>query len=132
MKKRDLRSEQAKLLRFEKLIEQTCREKVSGKPLNKAAILTGLPLVAAAAASASAKLGAEAPIQYLAQLQAAATASGLSDEAWLIQLAEVVSKGHNAIEQLADRGAFLLFQASGTPKDPPQEIVKSLLTNGLL
>ncbi len=126
----DLRSEQLKLLRFEKLIERACADMVAGKNLNKATVLAGLPLVAAAGAAAAQKLNADAPLQHAANIEAAAH-SAATGEAWLTQLAEVVTTGHNAIESLAESGAFLLLQASGTPKRSTSEFVQSLLMNGL-
>jgi len=129
MARRDLRPEQVKLLRFERLITQACREKIGGKKLNKASVLAGLPLVAAAGAGAAAKLGTDAPLRFAADIEAAAQ-SAAPGEAWLTQLAEVVTAGHNAIQDLAEKGSWLLIH--GTPKDPPAaEVVKSLLTNGL-
>ena len=130
MAKRDLRPEQLQLLRFEKLIKNACREVVAGKKLDKAPVLAGLPLLAAASAVAAHKLAADAPLQY-AEKVAAAAHSSAADEAWLTQLATVVTTGHNVIENLAQNGAFLLLQANGTPKRSTSEFVQSLLMNGL-
>ena len=127
MARRDLRPEQLQLLRFEKLIEAACRETVGGKKLNKVPVLAGLPLVAAAGAAAAQKLGVEAPLQHAADVQAAAH-SAATGSAWLVQLAEAVTTGHNAIEALAREGSWLL--AHGTPKKATAEVVQSLLTNG--
>ncbi len=127
MADKDLRPEQMKLLRFEKLIEKTCREKVGGKGLNKAAVLAGLPLIAAASAGAAQKLGDDAPLRYAADVEAAARSS-LTGDAWLIQLAEAVSTGHTVIEALATQGSWLFVH--GTPKRKTAELVQSLLTSG--
>lgn len=127
MAKRDLRPEQVKLLRFEKLIESACREVVAGKKLNKASVLAGLPLIAAASAAAAQKLGTDAPLQFAADVEAAAHSS-VAGNAWFTQLAEAVTTGHNAIEALAQQGSWLL--AHGTPKKATAEVVQSLLTNG--
>ena len=131
MKANDLRSEQIALLKFEYLIEKVCEEKVSGKRLNRSAIAAGLSAVGVASASAATKLGDNTPLVYLEDAKIA-VASAVGDEAWLTQLAEIVTKGHNAIEQIAERGAFILLQANGTPKKPPAEVVQSLLTSGIL
>lgn len=131
MDQKDLRPEQVKLLRFEKILIKAAEDKASGKPIDKAPILSGLALVAAAGAGAAAKLGDETPLKVAADIEAAATVSA-DGNAWLINLAEVVSKSHNAVENLAEQGAFLLLQANGgTPKEPPSEAVSSLLTSGL-
>ncbi|WDI32971.1 hypothetical protein PUV54_07140 [Hyphococcus flavus] len=130
MTKKDLRPEQIKLLRFEKILKETAEEKAAGKPLNKAPVLAGLAVVAAAGAGAAAKLGNEAPLQFAADIEAAAKAP-IAGDAWLINLAEVVTKSHSVVESLAEQGAFALLQANGTPKSPPAEVVQSLLTNGL-
>lgn len=130
MAKRDLRPEHAKLLRFENLIKKACRDRASGKTLNKAAVLAGFPMLAAASASAAKKLGDETPMQLVAEVEALAR-SPLAGDAWLVQLAEAVTNGHNALESLADNGAFLMLQASGTPKRSVSEFVQSLLMNGL-
>jgi len=93
--------------------------------------MAGLGLVTAAAVGSAAKLGTDKPLQFAADITAAAAAGGVSD-AWLTNLAEVVTKSHNAIETLAVQGSYLLLQASGgTPKDPPSEAVASLLSTGL-
>ncbi len=132
MAKKDLRPEQVKLLRFEKTIEAACREKAAGKPLDKGPILAGLAGVAAAGAGAAAKLGTDAPLQAANAIKTAAHAPG-GGEQWLIHLADVVSRSHNAIENLAVQGSYALLEASGgTPKIAPSEVVASLLKSGLL
>ncbi|MEO1252065.1 MAG: hypothetical protein AAFW81_06960 [Pseudomonadota bacterium] len=130
MANKDLRAEHAKLLRFETLIKKAAEDKVRGKTLNKAAILAGFPMLAMASASAAEKLGDEKPMQLVAEVEALAR-SPLSGEAWLVQLAEAVTKGHNVLESLAESGAFVLLQANGTPKRSTAEFVQSLLMNGL-
>ncbi len=127
MADKDLRPEQVKLLRFEKLIEETCHDKARGKRLDKAAVLAGLPLIAAASAGAAQKLGNDAPLRFAADVEAAARSS-LSGDAWLVQLAEVVTRGHTVIESLATQGSWMLVH--GTPKRKTVELVQSLLTNG--
>ncbi len=127
MAKRDLRSEQVKLLRFERLVEAACRDFASGRKLNKKPVLAGLPFLAAAGAAAAQKLGANEPLRHVAEVELVAHSAG-SDSAWLLQLAETVTKGHNAIEALAEQGSWLLVH--GTPKRATAEVVQSLLTNG--
>jgi len=127
---KDLRTEQVKLLRFEKTLEAVCRNFVAGKPLDKAPVLAGVAAVSAAAASAAAKLGDASPLSYAAAIESAAT-SPAGGEAWLVNLAEAVANSHNAIETLAREGAFAFLQAGGgTPKKTSLEAVTSLLTSG--
>lgn len=131
MTQKDLRPEQVKLLRFEKTLVEAAKDRATGKPLDKAPILAGLAAVAAAGAGAAAKLGSEIPLKAAADIEMAATVSG-GEDAWLINLAEVVSKSHSVVEALAQQGAFIIMQAGGgTPKEPPSEAVSSLLMNGL-
>lgn len=130
MKNKDLRSEQIALLRFEKSLIAAAKDKAEGKGLNKAPVLAGLAAVTAAAASVADKMGDATALQVAAEIERASLASSEAN-AWLTDLAVVVSKGHNVIETLAEKGAFVIFQASGgTPKEPPAEVVASLLMNG--
>ena len=131
MTNKDLRSEQIELLRFEKTIIAAAKDKAAGKPLDKAAVLAGVAGVTAAAASVADKLGDQTPLQYAAEVERAAFAANDAN-AWLTDLAEVVTTGHSVIEALAQKGAFVIMQASGgTPKgEPPAEVVASLLMNG--
>lgn len=130
MKNKDLRSEQIKLLRFEKMLIAAAKDKASGKPLNKAPVLAGVAAVTAAAASVADKMGDASLMQYASDVENAAFASN-DGGAWLISLAEAVSKGHNAIEALAQKGAFVILQAGGgTPKEDPPSVIASLLMNG--
>ncbi len=124
---RDLRPEQVTLLRFEKLIEKICRDKVDGKALDTAPVLAGLPLLVAASATAAQKLGDDAPLRHVAEIEAAARSQAVGD-VWLLQLAEAVTKGHTVIESLAAQGSWLFVH--GTPKRNTAEFVQSLLTNG--
>ena len=130
MSKKDLRREQIALLKFEKSLIAAAKEKSEGKALDKAPVLAGLAAVTAAAASVADKLGDATPLQYANAVERAALSANDGD-VWLANLAEAVTTGHNVIETLAQKGAFIIFQAGGgTPKEPPAEVVASLLTNG--
>ena len=132
MKNKDLRSEQIALLRFENSLIEAAKNKASGKVLDKAPVLAGLAAVTAAGASVTDKMGDVSGVQYAAEIERAALAAN-DGSAWLMNLAEVVSKAHNAIEALAQNGAFVFLQATGgTPKKDPPEVIASLLMNGLL
>ncbi|MFC2951471.1 hypothetical protein ACFOOP_05995 [Marinicaulis aureus] len=130
MKNKDLRSEQIALLRFEKSLTKAAEAKASGKPLDKAPLIAGVAAVTAAAASVAEKMGDASLMQYAAEVESAAFATNDAN-AWLMNLAEAVSKGHNAIEALAQKGAFVFLQAGGTPKENPPEVIASLLMSGL-
>jgi hypothetical protein len=130
MSKKDLRREQIALLKFEKSLIAAAKDKAEGKALDKAPVLAGLAAVTAAAASVADKLGDATPMQYANAVERAALSAN-DGNVWLANLAEAVSTGHNVIEMLAQKGAFIIFQASGgTPKEPPSEVVASLLMNG--
>ncbi len=130
MKNKDLRSEQIALLRFEKSLKSAAEAKASGKPLDKAPLIAGVAAVTAAAASVADKMGDASLMQYAAEVESAAFATN-DGNAWLMNLAEAVSKGHNAIEALAQKGAFVILQAGGgTPKEDPPSVIASLLLNG--
>lgn len=132
MKSKDLRKEQIALLRFEKSLADAARATAAGKALDKAPVLAGLAAVAATATTLADKLGVAAPLQFAAEAERAA-ASEASAGTWLMNLAEVAGKAHNAIEALALQGSFIILQAGGgTPKPPPPEVVASLLANGQL
>lgn len=131
MKSKDLRKEQIALLRFEKALANAAREKGAGKPLDKAPVLAGLAATLATVPALAEKLGSEVPLQVAEELRNAA-AMQASGETWLMNLAEVAGKAHNAIEALALKGAFVILQANGTPKEEPPEVVASLLMLGQL
>ena len=127
---KDLRREQLELIRFENLLEAECEKYATGARFNKAAVIAGAGAVSVAALSAAEKLGDGAPLQYAAELESAVM-SQASGEAWFLNLAEVVTKGHAVIEALAQNGAFAFFQAGGgTPKKRSVEAVSSLLMSG--
>ena len=132
MKTKDLRSEQIALLRFEKSLKEAAKEKASGKPLDKAPVLAGLAAVTAAGASVAEKMGDASALNYASEIERAALAAN-DGATWLMNLAEVVGKAHNAIEAMALNGAFVILQANGgTPKEDPPEGIASLLTSGWL
>ncbi|WP_428407471.1 hypothetical protein [Hyphococcus sp.] len=130
MRSKDLRSEQIALLRFEKSLKEAAKDKASGKPLDKAPVLAGLAAVTAAGASVADKMGDASLVKYASAIERAALAPN-DGNAWLLNLAEVVSKSHSAIEALALKGAFVFLQAGGTPKEDPPEVIASLLMSGL-
>ncbi len=132
MTNKDLRREQLALLRFEKSMKKAATDKAAGKPLDKAPLIAGVAAVTAAAASVADKMGDASLMQYADAVESAAYAAN-DGNAWLMNLAEAVSKGHNAIEMLAQQGAFIILQAGGgTPKPPQAEVIASVLMNGQL
>ena len=102
---KDLRKEQLVLLRFEKQL---------------AALAGVVAAGSATAASAAAKLDADAPAGAYDQIRQA-----------LIQLAEVTTEVHAAMNARAiDAGLRILEASGGTPKDPPAQVVRSILGIG--
>lgn len=102
----DVRKEQIALLRFEK--------KLAGL----AAIVSA---GAATAASASEKINAEATMKAYDDIRAA-----------LVHLADVTTQAHAALQaQVVEAGLLALtIDGGGTPKNPPAEVVRSVLGIG--
>ena len=100
----DVRKEQLALLRFEKK-------------------LAGLAAVVAAgsatAASASDKVGAKAAEAAYADIQAA-----------LVNLADVTSKAHAALDDTVREAGLRALEAHGMPKPDPSVVVRSILGLG--
>lgn len=103
--RKDVRNEQLALLRFEKQI---------------AGLAGVLAAGAATQASASDKLGGDAASDAYASIQAA-----------LVNLAEVTTKAHEALNAQADAiGAKTLNITGGVPKQPPADVVRLILGLG--
>lgn len=130
MSKIDLRPEQVKLLRFEKIVEEQARRLRKGKAIKVGAITAGLAAIGGATSVASAKLSSEKPLEYLANIEAAAVNIGSSES--LIHLAGVVTDVHSKLELMADKAGLLLFYADGGgSKGPPHaEVVRLILMGG--
>lgn len=130
MKDKDLRKAQIGLLRFEQKIKDAAKALKATGALNKGALLAGLPALTASAAMAAERLGSEAPLQFAAAAENAMKTEASADS-WLMNLAEIISTGHAAIERTAVEGAFRLLADGGTPKEePPVQVVASLLGLG--
>lgn len=102
---KDIRKEQVFLLRLEKQI---------------AGLAATLAVGASVAKAADAKLGAAEASESFANLQAA-----------MMNLAEVVTHTHAALNaKAAEAGARILEASGGVPKDPPSQVVASILGIG--
>lgn len=101
---KDLRKEQVALLRFEKKI---------------AGLATILATGAATAQAAEAKMGGAAASQAYADLQKS-----------LMDLAETTGKAHDALNAHAEAIGATVLQVNGVPKQPPLEVVRSILGLG--
>jgi len=102
--KKDVRSEQATLLRFEKQI---------------AGLAAALAAGSATANAAGQKLGGTAASEAYTDIQAS-----------LLQLADVTTKAHETLNSEALALGFKTLQVNGVPKDPPAEVVRSILGIG--
>lgn len=102
---RDLRKEQVILLRFEKQI---------------AGLAATLAAAGVVAKTVDGKLAGDAGSTALTSVQAA-----------LVGLAEVTSQAHAALNaQAIDAGVRILNASGGTGKNPPTEVVRSILGIG--
>ena len=102
--KKDVRKEQVTLLRFEKKI---------------AGLAAALAAGSATASSAGQKLGGTAASDAYADIEAS-----------LLHLADVTTKAHEALNAEAMALGYKTLQVSGVPKDPPAEVVRSILGIG--
>jgi hypothetical protein len=128
MMTKDLRREQILVLRFEKTLADQAKRKMAGKKISRSAIAVSLAGLFTAGTASAAKLGSDAPIQVYNAVQEALPKTGEISGEILVSLAEIIGKGHALVESLAIDASFKLLEVSGgTDKDPPVEMVKSIL-----
>ncbi|MFN0024021.1 MAG: hypothetical protein ACKVS5_08980 [Parvularculaceae bacterium] len=103
---KDVRKEQVQLLKFEKKLAGLAAFVAAGS---------------ATAASAADKINAEATMKAYDDISKA-----------LVQLADVTTQAHAALQSSALEAGVRIFEANGggTGKNPPAEIVRSLLGIG--
>ena len=101
---KDIRREQVALLRLEKQI---------------AGLATVVAASAASAQAADAKMGAETSATAHAEISAA-----------LVHLADAASRAHDALNAEAMSLGMRLLEIRGVPKDPPSQVVRSILGLG--
>ena len=102
---KDVRKEQVQLLKFEKKLAGLAAFVAAGS---------------ATAASAADKVNAEATLKAYADISNA-----------LVHLADVTTKAHAVLEaSVIEAGVRALQLNNGTPKNPPSEVVRSLLGIG--
>jgi hypothetical protein len=102
---KDVRKEQVQLLKFERKL---------------ASLAAFVAAASATAASAADKVNAEATMKAYADISNA-----------LVHLADVTTKAHAALEaSVVEAGVRALQLNGGTPKNPPSEVVRSLLGIG--
>ena len=102
--KKDLRKEQVALLRFEKQIVGLAATLAAGGAVAKAA---------------DGKLHASEGIESYAEIQSA-----------LMHLAEVTGKAHEVMNAKAVETGATLLKAGGLPKEPPAQVIASVLGLG--
>ncbi|MEQ1930296.1 MAG: hypothetical protein ABL957_07145 [Parvularculaceae bacterium] len=98
---KDIRKEQIVLLRFEKELARLAAFVAAGS---------------ATAASAATMIDAEASSGAYSQIKGA-----------LVHLADVTTQAHAALNAQAMEAGARILQAGGTPKEPPVEVVRSIL-----
>lgn len=101
---KDVRKEQVQLLKFEKKL---------------AGLAAFIAAGSATAASAADKVNAEATMKAYSDISNA-----------LLLLADVTTKAHAALEASVVEAGVRALQANGAPKNPPSEVVRSLLGIG--
>ncbi len=101
---KDVRKEQVELLKFEKKLAGLAAFVAAG---------------AATAASAADKVNADVTLKAYADISNA-----------LVHLADVTSMAHSALEASVFEAGVRALQVNGAPKNPPSEVVRSLLGIG--
>lgn len=101
---KDVRKEQVQLLKFEKKLAGLAAFVAAGS---------------ATAASAAGKVNAEATMKAYSDISNA-----------LLHLADVTTKAHAVLEASVVETGVRALQANGAPKNPPSEVVRSLLGIG--
>ncbi|MFN3958564.1 MAG: hypothetical protein ACK4NP_01480 [Parvularculaceae bacterium] len=101
---KDVRKEQVQLLKFEKKLAGLAAFVAAGS---------------ATAASAADKVNAEATLKAYDDIRNA-----------LIHLADVTTQAHAALEASVFEAGVRALQVNGAPKNPPSEVVRSLLGIG--
>ena len=126
MTKLSLIAEQKSLLVSENILKNQAKRLASGRGVNIAAVNMAVTGAVTAGVAAAAKLGSDAPIPYAERLsEANATLEGRE---LLTVLADTMSAGHAAIQQLAASGGFMFAEASGgVPKKVVAETVRAIL-----
>lgn len=127
MTKKSLIAEQKRLLVSENILKNQAKRLASGRGVNTAAVNMAVTGAVAAGVAAAAKLGNDTPLSYADSLAQASTT--LEGRELLTALADIMSAGHGAIQQLAANGGFTIAEASGgVPKKLVSEVVKAILT----
>lgn len=103
---KDVRKEQVQLLKFEKKLAGLAAFVAAGS-------------ATATAASAAGKVNAEATMKAYSDISNA-----------LLHLADVTTKAHAVLEASVVETGVRALQANGAPKNPPSEVVRSLLGIG--
>ena len=128
MNSKDIRKEQIALLRFESILPEQAKKLVAGGKVNRLSIAGGLASVVGASFVASYKLGSVEPIAHAADAVVTYAANVAQGDKLLVSVANTISDGHAAIEQIAVEGGLRLLQAGGgTGKPDAAVVVKSIL-----
>ena len=127
MTQKSLIAEQKRLLVSENILKNQAKRLAAGRGVNTAVVNMAVAGAVAAGAAAAAKLGSDAPLSYAERLSEANQA--LEGRELLTALADIMSAGHVAIQQLAANGGFMIAEASGgVPKKLVSEAVRVVLS----
>ncbi len=129
MKSKDIRKEQIALLKFERVLPEQAKKLANGGRVSRLSVAGGLASVVGASFVASYKLGSVEPIAHAANGVVAYAGNVMQGDKLLVSVANAISDGHAAVEQLAVGGGLRLLEAGGgTHKDVSAAmVVKSIL-----
>ncbi len=120
---KSLIDEQKRLLVAENTLKNQAKRIASGRGVSPAIVNGAVAAAIAAGTAAAIKLGDATPFAYAEKL--AEANRSLEGKELIVALADIMSAGHAAIEQLAVNGGFLIAEASGgTPKELVSEVVR--------
>lgn len=128
MKRNDIRKEQIALLQFEKTLPQQAETLKDGGRVNRFSLAGGLASVVGLSFVAAYKLGSVEPIAHASNAVVAYAANITQSDKLLVSVAEAITSGHAAVEQMAVESGLRLLQAGGgTGKNASETVVRSIL-----
>lgn len=129
MKRKDIRKEQIALLHFEKTLPLQAEALKEGGRVNRLSLAGGLASVMGVSMVAAYKLGSLEPIAHASNAVVAYAANITQSDKLLVGVAEAISSGHAAVEQMAVESGLRLFEVGGGTggKAAANVVVKSIL-----
>ena len=123
----DLRREHIKLLRFEQSIVNLTKRFVAGACVTTAGLMSISQQAIAASNLAAEKLG-DASLDLHSQTLVSIIGSDLNIAQKLMEISELTTFAHSEFLKAAEASGAMLIPMGRGPKDPPAEIVQSLLS----